>query len=59
MSETTATPPVDCQSPPPAPQPPRQEPDPARELHELARQLVANRNRRQMLQYLRLRRQAR
>lgn len=47
------------QSPPPAPQPPRQEIDPRARLHQLAGELAAGRNRRLLIEYLRLRRSAR
>ena len=50
---------VKFESPPPAPAPARQEFDPRARLHELALELVRSRNRRLMIEYLRLRRAAR
>jgi hypothetical protein len=44
-----------CSSPPPAAQPLRDQADPATRLHELARELMRTRNRRLLLEYLRLR----
>ena len=50
---------VKFESPPAAPAPARQEFDPRARLHELALELVRSRNRRLMVEYLRLRRAAR
>jgi len=50
---------VKFESPPAAPAPARQEFDPRARLHELALELVRTRNRRLMVEYLRLRRAAR
>jgi hypothetical protein len=50
---------VKFESPPAAPAPARQEFDPRARLHELALELVRSRNRRLMIEYLRLRRAAR
>jgi hypothetical protein len=47
---------VKVESPPVAAAPVRQEFDPRARLHELARELVRTRNRRVMLDYLRMRR---
>lgn len=47
---------VRVESPPVAAVPVRQEVDPRARLHELARELVRTRNRRVMLDYLRMRR---
>jgi hypothetical protein len=47
------------ESPPPAPAPERREFDPRARLHELAIELVKTRNRRLLIEYLRLRRAAR
>jgi hypothetical protein len=50
---------VKFESPPAAPAPARQEFDPRARLHELALELVRTRNRRLMVEYLRLRRAVR
>ena len=50
---------VKFESPPPAPVPVRQEFDPRARLAELALELVRTRNRRLLVEYLRLRRAAR
>jgi hypothetical protein len=50
---------VKFESPPPAPLPVRQEFDPRARLRELALELVRTRNRRLLVEYLRLRRAAR
>lgn len=55
MDEQTTTA-AECSSPPPAAMPAREEADPAGRLHELARELVRNRNRALLFEYLRLRR---
>ncbi len=47
------------EGPPPAAQPARQEPDPSGRLHEMARELMRTRNRRLLIEYLRLRRMVR
>jgi len=44
------------EGPPPAAQPPKTKIDPAARLHELARELARTRNRRLLMEYLRLRR---
>jgi hypothetical protein len=51
--------PAECSSPPPAAMPARQEQDPAAALHQLARQLIRNRSRALLHEYLRLRRTCR
>ncbi len=56
-ADAVAMPPA--QSPPPAAQPARQSDDPRSRLHDLLRELVRTRNRRVMLEYLRLRRAVR
>jgi hypothetical protein len=53
-TDVRTTPTVD--SPPPAAQPARAEPDPRARLHEMARELIRTRNRRVLIEYLRLRR---
>lgn len=45
--------------PPVAAQPVREETDPAQRLHQMARELMKTRNRKLMLEYLRLRRACR
>jgi len=47
------------ESPPPAGMPAREAVDPGAKLHEMARELVRTRNRRALLEYLRLRRAVR
>jgi len=59
MQQTTDTPTTPVSSPPPAQRPPAAEPDPAARLHELARELARSRNRRLMIEFLRLRRSLR
>lgn len=44
------------ESPPPAEQPARSDPDPRARLHQLARELIHNRNRRLLIEFLQLRR---
>jgi hypothetical protein len=46
-------------SPPAAAMPARQEADPSARLHEMARELMRTRNRRLLMEYLRLRRSLR
>lgn len=55
MEQQTDTAPTECSSPPPAAMPPAQEHDPGARLHELARELLRNRSRALLLEYLRLR----
>jgi hypothetical protein len=57
--QRAATVEVKFESPPPAPVPVRQEFDPRARLRELALELVRTRNRRLLIEYLRLRRAAR
>ena len=59
MEQQNVTTPAECSSPPPAEMPPRQEHDPAARLHELARQLISNRSRALLFEYLRLRKSCR
>ncbi len=54
FGEAQAPPAVD--SPPPAAQPAKVEPDPRARLHAMARELIRTRNRKVLLDYLRLRR---
>jgi hypothetical protein len=56
MQESNPTTNVAVSSPPPAERPAAMPPDPAARLHELARELVRSRNRRLMMEFLRLRR---
>ena len=55
----TVVEPAKFESPPPAPAPAKREFDPRARLHELAIELVKTRNRRLLIEYLRLRRAAR
>ena len=57
--EAAVVEPDNFESPPPAPSPERREFDPRARLHELAIELVKTRNRRLLVEYLRLRRAAR
>jgi len=56
MDQTTDTTTTAVSSPPVAERPATTEPDPAARLHEMARELVRSRNRRLMIEFLRLRR---
>jgi len=57
MSDPIPCPPTTCESPPPAVAPAREpEPDPRARLLELARELSLTRNRKLLVEYLRLRR---
>ena len=58
-ADTVAVADAPFESPPAAPAPPRQEFDPHARLRQLALELVRTRNRRLLIEYLRLRRAAR
>ncbi len=59
MPEPTDAPAAPIEAPPPAMRPTETEDDPRTRLHQLAQELIRTRNRRLLVEYLRLRRAAR